>query len=307
MKHRVFLGSIILFPLISAVSYINIAHSETTTTVTKAAHEDPDGYYTCPMHPQVHEHKPGKCPICGMPLVKVKGKAEGKKVESKSSPEGIEVSDTQSKYAQISKHTVEKKDLDLILPVSGRALTSREIAFQVYESDLANIKISSEFTGTSSINPSQVLKGRIVGIDRLVDPSSRTVRVTGLLEGSSNLLIESGFHGEIRTNLKNQVVVPIESILHTGTQDLVYAFSSDGKLLPMPVRLGAKGKLEYQILSGLKEGDVISTGPNFLIDSEAKIRGVLDPAAGSQKTSKPECPKGQHWDIPMSMCMPGEG
>ena len=26
-------------------------------------------YYTCPMHPQVKESKPGKCPICGMDLV----------------------------------------------------------------------------------------------------------------------------------------------------------------------------------------------------------------------------------------------
>lgn len=28
-------------------------------------------YYTCPMHPQVHKDKPGKCPICGMDLVPV--------------------------------------------------------------------------------------------------------------------------------------------------------------------------------------------------------------------------------------------
>ncbi|MBK0379232.1 efflux RND transporter periplasmic adaptor subunit [Mucilaginibacter segetis] len=27
-------------------------------------------YYTCSMHPQVHEDKPGNCPICGMTLVK---------------------------------------------------------------------------------------------------------------------------------------------------------------------------------------------------------------------------------------------
>jgi mercuric ion binding protein len=26
--------------------------------------------YTCPMHPEVHSDKPGKCPKCGMPLVK---------------------------------------------------------------------------------------------------------------------------------------------------------------------------------------------------------------------------------------------
>lgn len=27
-------------------------------------------YYTCTMHPEVHSDKPGKCPICGMELVK---------------------------------------------------------------------------------------------------------------------------------------------------------------------------------------------------------------------------------------------
>jgi Cu(I)/Ag(I) efflux system membrane fusion protein len=26
-------------------------------------------YYTCTMHPQIHEEQPGKCPICGMELV----------------------------------------------------------------------------------------------------------------------------------------------------------------------------------------------------------------------------------------------
>lgn len=25
--------------------------------------------YTCPMHPEVRQHGPGNCPICGMTLV----------------------------------------------------------------------------------------------------------------------------------------------------------------------------------------------------------------------------------------------
>lgn len=33
--------------------------------------KDPDIYYTCSMHPQVHETKPGKCPICKMELIAV--------------------------------------------------------------------------------------------------------------------------------------------------------------------------------------------------------------------------------------------
>jgi len=27
-------------------------------------------YYTCPMHPEIHSDEPGKCPTCGMDLVK---------------------------------------------------------------------------------------------------------------------------------------------------------------------------------------------------------------------------------------------
>ncbi|WP_324780220.1 heavy metal-binding domain-containing protein [Thiobacillus sedimenti] len=31
-----------------------------------------EGVWTCPMHAEVHEHAPGKCPICKMKLVKAK-------------------------------------------------------------------------------------------------------------------------------------------------------------------------------------------------------------------------------------------
>jgi rubrerythrin len=30
-------------------------------------------YYTCPMHPQIHADKPGKCRICGTTLIKKEG------------------------------------------------------------------------------------------------------------------------------------------------------------------------------------------------------------------------------------------
>ena len=30
-------------------------------------------YYTCVMHPEIHEDKPGQCPKCGMTLVKKEG------------------------------------------------------------------------------------------------------------------------------------------------------------------------------------------------------------------------------------------
>lgn len=45
--------------------------------------QEPVGYYTCPMHPQVISHEPGECPICGMTLVyqEPPGEPTGKKEE----------------------------------------------------------------------------------------------------------------------------------------------------------------------------------------------------------------------------------
>ncbi len=36
-------------------------------------------YFTCPMHPEIHEAGPGQCPKCGMTLVKKVSAPEGAK------------------------------------------------------------------------------------------------------------------------------------------------------------------------------------------------------------------------------------
>lgn len=41
------------------------------TTAQLVSMEKNKSYYTCSMHPQVHEQQPGNCPICGMKLIKV--------------------------------------------------------------------------------------------------------------------------------------------------------------------------------------------------------------------------------------------
>lgn len=313
MKHQLVLVPMAVI-LILFLGCTKKSDSETKSVgTTLGDHEDPQGFYTCPMHPQVHEHKPGKCPICHMNLVKVSKKNRNMKPSATTDTttteisEGLSATDQQLRLAGISKYTVVKKDLVFTVPASGRLVSSREVNFQVYETDLQIIKAGLDFSGIATSNPEESLSGKIRMVDNMVDPSSRTVRVMGTLNKSfQKTVMDGGFHGEITSVAKNQIVIPEEAVLHAGKKDLVYLISKENGLKSIPVQLGRKSDHEYQVLSGLVEGDVISTGPNFLIDSEANIRGTFELAPGETKSSAPSCPPDQHWDIPMSMCMPGE-
>src|SRR5215210_7357710 len=58
-------GLLIAYCLLLIVSGCNENKNE-----DHSQHEAQQEIYTCPMHPQIMENKPGKCPICEMNLVK---------------------------------------------------------------------------------------------------------------------------------------------------------------------------------------------------------------------------------------------
>ncbi|UYL09890.1 hypothetical protein B9G69_004790 [Bdellovibrio sp. SKB1291214] len=247
--------------------------------VTKSTISMAEGssYFTCPMHPFIHIDKPGKCPICHMDLVKVEAKAAeiqtAKNALTQSRGNVVSPPNLLS-LVGVTKHKVEKMDLTIKLPVGGRFNSSRSVSFQVYEQDLGFLKSGLKFKGISPSRPDEILNGIITYIDSIIDPSSRTVRVVGQLSDGRSVPAEATFEGSIEIALKNRIAIPESAVLHTGTQDLVYVFSSDNVLTARAVKLGAHSQDYYEITDGLLEGEEISSGPNFLIDSEARIRGT---------------------------------
>jgi Cu(I)/Ag(I) efflux system membrane fusion protein len=85
---------------------------------------------------------------------------------------------------------------------------------------------------------------------------------------------ESSFHGKVEVHVPSVLAIPEDAILHTGENDLVYLFQDDQTLKPHAIKLGMKVNGYYLVLEGLKIDDEITTGANFLLDSEAKIRGT---------------------------------
>lgn len=79
--------------------------------------------YTCPMHPQVVQDKPGNCPICGMKLVPVPKKAPEHK-----HPEGaLFVDPGRLQLIGVRKAPVEVKELTREVRLPGRVAYDQEL------------------------------------------------------------------------------------------------------------------------------------------------------------------------------------
>ncbi len=263
-----------IIPYLFLLLFIACNHKETGKGMEKAvdtSHGSTNhSYYTCPMHPQIHEHKSGSCPICGMPLVKVAG-AE----KAPSGKHSILPTDYQKNVIGFTKGKVKKREVSFDIPSAGRLINTRQVAFYVYESDIANIQTGLLFEGEASSMPGEVLKGKITHIDAIADPSSRAVRVIGDFSSTHNLkLIEGSFFGKIKFSPVRALMIPYDAVLRTGKEDLVYKLSDDQELYPVKVTLGRTQGEEVEVIQGLNEDDIISFGPNFLIDSEARLKGM---------------------------------
>jgi CopA family copper-resistance protein len=69
--------------IIALLTFTHITIAQDMKGMDMSKKEKQQTFYTCIMHPEIHESKPGNCPKCGMVLIKEKSKATNKEVETK--------------------------------------------------------------------------------------------------------------------------------------------------------------------------------------------------------------------------------
>lgn len=99
IKQPFFFTRTLVYFLIFATILVLLFFAGCKTRVKQNVVKDPDLYYTCSMHPNVMEEKPGNCPICGMKLI------EAKKSQTQK-PDEIQLSDGQILLGNIRVDTL---------------------------------------------------------------------------------------------------------------------------------------------------------------------------------------------------------
>jgi Cu(I)/Ag(I) efflux system membrane fusion protein len=75
--------------------------------------------------------------------------------------------------------------------------------------------------------------------------------------------------------------VPTEAVIKTGTRSVVIIADDGTHFRPVVVRVGAEQGGRSEILEGLGLGQSVVASGQFLIDSEASLRGAFDNLAGA--------------------------
>ena len=79
---------------------------------------------------------------------------------------------------------------------------------------------------------------------------------------------------EIRISLGRRLTIPESAVIDTGKGQVVYVDRGGGAFEPREVQLGLRADGDAEVLRGLKAGETVASSANFLIDSEAQLKGV---------------------------------
>jgi Cu(I)/Ag(I) efflux system membrane fusion protein len=151
----------------------------------------------------------------------------------------------------------------------------------IYEFDLANIRLGQRATIALSYFPGQTFSGKVTWISPVLEEKTRTTKVR--LEFANRdfkLKPEMYANVEIEVDGGKKLAIPDEAVLDSGIRKIVFIDKGEGRYAPAEVKLGSKFDGYYEVLSGLSPGERIIASASFLLDSESRLKEAMGAMAG---------------------------
>jgi Cu(I)/Ag(I) efflux system membrane fusion protein/cobalt-zinc-cadmium efflux system membrane fusion protein len=146
----------------------------------------------------------------------------------------------------------------------------------VYERDMAAVRVGQPATVTLDAYPDQRFSGRATYIYPYVEEQTRTIKVRFQFPNPRGLL-KPGMYANVQlaTPVASALTVPADAVLDSGREQVVFVALGDGYFEPRRVRIGRRVDATIEITDGLKDGEDVATGATFFLDSESQLQAVI--------------------------------
>jgi len=138
------------------------------------------------------------------------------------------------------------------------------------------VRLGDQAEARFTAYPGEIFTGQIITLLPVTNTESRTLRVRIELDNASERF-RPGMYAEVKLRAAEQQMVlqlPSEAVIRTGKRSLVMLVEENGRYSPVEVEIGRETDGQTIILNGLTEGQRVVASGQFLIDSEASLKGI---------------------------------
>ena len=185
-------------------------------------------------------------------------------------------------FSPLSGYVVQKPVVQGMKVQSGEKLfdlvdtSTVWVVADIYEQELALVKTGQKADITVDSLPGKVISSPVEYISPLLAGETRTAKIRFTLQNQGGELKPQMFANvELRIPMGPRLVVPDGAVINTGARQLVYVDKGEGYFEPREVSIGVKAEGMSEILTGLQSGEKVASAATFLIDSEARLKGVV--------------------------------
>jgi Cu(I)/Ag(I) efflux system membrane fusion protein len=151
------------------------------------------------------------------------------------------------------------------------------VLFDLYETELAWIKVGSEIEYTVNSLPGETFKGKISFIDPLINSQTRVASARVEVSNKDGRLKPEMFaSGIVKNNVgkvdSKEIVIPKSAVLWTGKRSVIYVKQGSGFKMRV-ITLGPALGDAYIVKDGLKIGEEIVSNGTFTVDAAVQLSG----------------------------------
>ena len=148
----------------------------------------------------------------------------------------------------------------------------------MYEQDLAQIRPGDAASIAVKAYPGRAFEGRVASVYPTVNAQTRTAKVR-IEVPNPDLLLKTDMYATVEiaapADSAPVLAVPDSAVLDTGTRQTVLIDRGEGRYDRRAVKMGARAGGYAAVLDGVRDGEKVVTGANFLIDAESNLRAAL--------------------------------
>ena len=204
---------------------------------------------------------------------------------------------TPAEIQQIARDGKPREAIPIVAPTSGvvtekyvvrgSAFTPGQVLYKiapldpawviasVYQVDLPLLKVGMPAALTNPYLDERSRHGRVSFISPALQAETRTGQVRVEVPNPRGDLKPGMFvNVELAVAIGRRLAVPESAVLPTGERRIVFVDLGDGRLAPRDVELGARAGDYFEVLSGLKAGEIVVTSGNFLVAAESKLKSA---------------------------------